>query len=275
MRLIALNLLQSLRLFGRCFTRLSLASLCARSAVTRPPDEANSPPRSASDRPEFPKDQTWLSAFVLSIRFQPAARLASLQVFPRVDPANSTPAAHSTLTLHIQTWPRRGPHTMTLFLPTVNSMRKPLLSAKVVIYSMMSIGFHQRSLRARRHHGLGPTGTILRAVPQYPRLSRQQCRAGIFSPLPGPRPPYRTRQRAQEFRMALACSLSRLGLLRRPIFRLAATPYAGRLPSQQSQQLFLLRSSSPFFSAWLSAVPASVSSTSCISPRNVVASFSP
>jgi cytochrome c oxidase subunit 3 len=35
-------------------------------------------------------------------------------------------------------------------------MRKPLLSAKVVIYSMMSIGFHQRSLRARRHHGLEP-----------------------------------------------------------------------------------------------------------------------
>jgi hypothetical protein len=149
-----------------------------------------------------------LSAFVLSIRFQPAAHLASLQVFPRVDPANPTRAAHSTLTLHIQTWPRRGPHTMPLFLPTVNSMRKPLLSAKVVIYSMMSIGFHQRSLRARRHHGLGPPGTTLRAVPQYPRPSRQQCRAGIFSPLPGPRPPYRTRQRAQEFRMALACSFS-------------------------------------------------------------------
>jgi hypothetical protein len=245
-----------------------------RSAVTGLPDEANSPPRSASDRPEFPKDPTWLSAFVLSIRFQPAARLASLQVFPPVDPANSTPAAHSTLTLHIQTWPRRGPHTMTLFLPTVNSMRKPLLSAKVVIYSMMSIGFHQRSLRARRHQRIGANWHYPPCCTSIPS-TRQQCRAGIFSPLPGPRPAYRTRQRAQEFRMALACSLSRLGLLRRPIFRLAATPYAGRLPSQQSQQLFLLRSSSPFFSAWLSAVPASVSSTSCVSPRNVVASFSP
>ncbi len=246
---MALNLLQSLQLFGRCFTRLPLASLCARSAVTSSAGRGELPAALGIGPPGIP-ERSSLAFGVCTV--DPLPTRGPLGFPPSFSSSRSSKSNSSrpfdANTSYSDLATSRSA-CQPLFLPTVNSMRKPLLSAKVVIYSMMSIGFHQRSLRARRHHGLGPPGTTLRAVPQYPRPSRQQCRAGIFSPLPGPRPPYRTRQRAQEFRMALACSLSRLGLLRRPIFRLAATPYAGRLPSQQSQQLFLPRSSSPFFSA--------------------------
>jgi hypothetical protein len=97
-----------------CFTRLSLASLCARSAVTSSAGRGELPAALGIGPPGIPER----SNLVFGVCTVDPLPTRSPLVFPpsfSSSRSNKSNSSRPSLTLHIQTWPRRGPHTMLLF----------------------------------------------------------------------------------------------------------------------------------------------------------------